>query len=46
MDFAAAERMGIKVLWELGVPGRISPEAAGMAVYEAVSEILAETEVR
>ncbi len=41
-DKAAAEKLGIRLIHALALPGRHAPEAAGKAVFKAVTEILCE----
>ena len=45
VDFGAAQSLGIKTLWALGLPGKMAPESAGAAVLDTVFQILAEQEV-
>ena len=45
VDFGAAEALGIKTLWALGLPGKMAPESAGAAILDTVLQILAEQEV-
>lgn len=45
VDFGAAEALGIKTIWALGLPGKMAPESAGAAILDTVLQILAEQEV-
>lgn len=42
IDFASAEELDIKVIWALGLPGKVSPVTAGETVAETVRNILSE----
>lgn len=42
-DFSAAEKIGRKVIWALGLPGKTAPKTAGIAVAETISYILSAT---
>ncbi len=41
-DFAAAQRLGIKALWALGLPSKTAPLTAGKIIKETVINILSE----
>ena len=45
VDFGEAERLKRKVLWELSLPGRVSPYTAGRIVKETVLNMVEELEV-
>ncbi|MDR1754460.1 MAG: dipicolinate synthase subunit DpsA [Eubacterium sp.] len=42
-DKAFIERQGIKVLWELSLPGRVAPVTAGRVIADTILNIIAET---
>jgi dipicolinate synthase subunit A len=42
VDFYNAERIGIKTIHTLGLPGKYAPETAGRIIFEATSKILRE----
>ena len=46
MDFDAARKMGIKVIWALSLPGKVAPDTAGDIIGKTIINILDETEVR
>lgn len=39
VDFAFAEKQGIKVFWELGLPGRYSPKSSGKIIAKTILKI-------
>lgn len=42
VDFAAAEKLGKKVIWALSLPGKAAPLTAGMIIKDTISNILSE----
>ena len=42
VDQAAAQTLGHRVLWELGLPGREFPISAGRIIKESVHQVLAQ----
>ena len=42
VDFAAAERLGIRALPALSLPGKSSPDTAGRIISETILNILCE----
>jgi len=40
VDFEAAKKRGIKVIWALSLPGKVAPITAGGIIYKTVSNIL------
>ena len=42
VDMAAAADAGVKVLWELGLPGRVAPKTSGIIIKNTVLNILRE----
>lgn len=44
VDLESAKELGIKVKWELGVPGKVAPITAANAIKEAVYNIIVELE--
>ena len=40
VDFIEAEKRGLKVLWELGIPSKYSPDSASMYVKNEVDKII------
>ena len=42
VDFAAAARLGRKVVWALSLPGKVAPVTAGKAIQTAIYNILSE----
>lgn len=45
IDFGAADSLGIKTIWALGLPGKMAPHSAGIAILDTVFQILEEEEV-
>lgn len=45
VDFEAAERLSIKALHALSIPGRVAPKAAGIIIKNAVYNIIEEEEL-
>lgn len=39
-DFKSAEKMGKRVIWALGIPGKNAPKTAGAAVADTIIEIM------
>ncbi|MGM9521866.1 MAG: dipicolinate synthase subunit DpsA [Oscillospiraceae bacterium] len=44
MDFEAASRLGVRAVWALSLPGRVAPVTAGMAIRDAIYNIITELE--
>ena len=42
VDFAAAQELGVKVIWALALPGKAAPVTAGRIVRDAIYHILTE----
>ncbi len=42
IDFTAAQRLGVRAVWALALPGRVAPESSGEAILEAIENILRE----
>ena len=42
IDFVAAEKLGIRAVWATALPGKYSPETAGIMIAETVETILSE----
>ena len=42
VDFAAAEKLGIRTLWELSLPGRVAPVTAGIIMKRTIYNIIDE----
>lgn len=42
MDFDAAGKLGIKVIWALSLPGKVAPVTAGRAIKNTIYNILSE----
>lgn len=45
VDFSIAKDLGLKVIWSLGLPGKVAPITSGEIIAEAVINILTEMEV-
>lgn len=45
VDFAAAKDLGLKVIWSLGLPGKVAPITSGKIIKDTVINILEEMEV-
>lgn len=45
VDFSGAKRLSKNVIWALSLPGKTSPVTSGEIIKEAITNILAETEV-
>jgi len=46
VDFEAARKMGIKVIWALSLPGKVAPDTAGDIIGKTIINILDEMEAR
>ncbi len=46
VDFDAARKMGIKVIWALSLPGKVAPDTAGDIIGKTILNILDEMEAR
>lgn len=46
VDFDAARKMGIKVIWALSLPGKVAPDTAGDIIGKTIINILDEMEAR
>lgn len=44
VDFKVCKELGIKAVWALSLPGKISPVSAGRIIYEEVMDIFEEIE--
>lgn len=44
VDFDMAKKMGINVIWALGLPGKVAPVTAGEILKESIYNIVAELE--
>ena len=42
VDFSAAAKLGIKVIWALGLPGKTAPVTSGEIIADTVINILSE----
>ncbi|MEG2989378.1 MAG: dipicolinate synthase, partial [Oscillospiraceae bacterium] len=42
VDFEAATRLGVHVIWALSLPGKVAPVTAGAAIRDTVYHILEE----
>ncbi|MBR7081227.1 MAG: dipicolinate synthase subunit DpsA [Oscillospiraceae bacterium] len=42
IDFSAAAELGVKAIWELGLPGRCAPVSAGIVIKDTVCNVLKE----
>ena len=42
VDFKAASELGVKVVWALGLPGKVAPISAGRIIADTVMNILSE----
>ncbi len=45
IDFDAARKMGIKVIWALSLPGKVAPDTAGDIIGKTIIDILEDLEV-
>ncbi len=45
VDFASAKDLGLKVIWSLGLPGKVAPITSGKIIKDTVINILEEMEV-
>lgn len=46
VDFEAARKLGIKVIWALSLPGKVAPNTAGDIIGKTILNILDEMEVK
>ncbi len=46
IDFACAEKLGIKVIWALSLPGKTAPLTAGTIILNTILNIIHESEVK
>jgi hypothetical protein len=46
VDFEAAHKMGIKVIWALSLPGKVAPDTAGDIIGKTILNILDELEAK
>lgn len=44
IDFAAAQRLGVRAIWALSLPGQVAPVTSGEAIRDAVYNIIRERE--
>lgn len=42
VDFALAKDMNKRVIWALGIPGKVAPVTSGKIIYETLSDIMKE----
>ena len=42
VDFDAAARLGVKVIWALSLPGKVAPVTAGQCIQTTIYNILRE----
>ncbi len=42
VDYAAAQELGIKVIWALSLPGKVAPYSAGKIIKDTITNILSE----
>lgn len=42
VDFDAARDLGVKVIWALGLPGKVAPVSAGKIIKKSILNILSE----
>ena len=42
VDFEAAKRLGVRVIWALSLPGKVAPITAGEIIKDTVLNILKE----
>lgn len=42
MDFDAAAKLGVKVIWALSLPGKVAPVSAGAIIKETIVNVLGE----
>ena len=45
VDFEAAKKLGLNVIWALSLPGRVAPVTAGIIIKDTIINILDELEV-
>ncbi len=46
VDFESAEKLGLKVIWALSLPGKVAPQTAGDIICETILNIINDTEVK
>ncbi len=46
VDFEAARKMNIKVVWALSLPGKVAPDTAGKIIGTTIKNLMDELEVR
>jgi dipicolinate synthase subunit A len=46
VDFTTANRLGIKTIWALSLPGKVAPISAGEIIYETIQNIESEKEAK
>lgn len=44
MDFGAAQRLGVRAIWALSLPGQVAPVSSGAAIRDAIYNIINELE--
>lgn len=45
VDFIAAKDLNRRVIWSLGIPGKVAPVTSGKIIYETLNSIIMEKEV-
>lgn len=40
VDFEAAKQLGIRAIWQLGIPSKAAPKTAGEGIYHAIKHLL------
>ena len=45
VDLQAAQRLGVKVIWALSLPGKVAPVTAARAIRQSIYHILQEVEI-
>lgn len=45
VDFVAAKDLNRRVIWSLGIPGKVAPVTSGKIIYETLNSIMGEKEV-
>ena len=46
VDLAAAQRLGVNVIWALSLPGKVAPKTAGNIIKDTILNMIHEMEVR
>ncbi|MBE7041149.1 MAG: dipicolinate synthase subunit DpsA [Ruminococcaceae bacterium] len=46
VDFESAEKLGIKVIWALSLPGKVAPRTAGDIICKTILNIINDSEVK